>query len=288
MDGIQHRATIDWTDTTVARESLLREAGLFAASVSGDDQWTIVWAAGKTVVSSDASEIDGEISMLSALFEGLEGSSLVPSAGHIAFTSSAGAVYAGGSNPPFDESSPVHATSEYGQGKLIQEELIRAFSESTGVRASIARVASVYGPRQDLGKAQGLISHLCRAAIAERPAEIFVPLETRRHYVFADDVGRKVGQLLSADISDAPLVTIKNVYSGPALGIREVVQCVEAAHGRQIELSVRPGDGGRRYPPDVTLRSSSEPRFEHTDDVPLSLGVAITYAATRVLHEART
>ena len=85
--------------------------------------------------------------------------------------------------------------SAYGESKLEQERIVRAWSAATGVPAAIGRFSNLYGPGQDLTKPQGIISRLVRASLRGEPLLVFVPLDTVRDYLFAADAARRVGAL---------------------------------------------------------------------------------------------
>jgi UDP-glucose 4-epimerase len=122
--------------------------------------------------------------------------SLAP-AGTLFFASSAGGVYAAsGTPPPFDEYSSVCAVGPYGREKLIQEERFTWLADSCGVDLLIGRFSNLYGPGQDLGKPQGLVAHVGRAALRREPVSIYVPLDTIRDYLFAADAGRMVAKAI--------------------------------------------------------------------------------------------
>ena len=51
----------------------------------------------------------------------------------------------------------------------------------------IGRIANLYGPGQNLAKAQGLVSQLCAAQLERARSSIWVSLDTLRDYLFAPD-----------------------------------------------------------------------------------------------------
>ena len=126
---------------------------------------------------------------LAALGETLDALAAAPrgSDGAFFFASSAGGVYAGVGAPPYDESSPVRPLGAYGQAKLDAEALVTAWSHRTGTPSLIGRIANLYGPGQNLAKAQGLISQICRSHLTGQPVSIYVSLDTLRDYFFAPD-----------------------------------------------------------------------------------------------------
>ena len=80
--------------------------------------------------------------------------------------------------------------SDYGRAKLRQEQTLATWSrQRPDVSTIVVRVSNLYGPGQRLDKPQGLISHMARSVIYGRPIHIFVPLDTVRDYLFAEDAG---------------------------------------------------------------------------------------------------
>ena len=173
---------IPWTDIDAASDALERTLADFAQHTSGD--WCIAWAAGYATTSSSQREADRERELFERFTRML--TKRTPSGrGVFLLTSSAGGVYAGSTNPPFTSASAPHPLGIYGRLKLAQEHLANAMNASFPVVT--VRLSNLYGPGQDLGKLQGVISRVALAAITREPITMFVPLDTMRDYVFTDD-----------------------------------------------------------------------------------------------------
>jgi UDP-glucose 4-epimerase len=56
----------------------------------------------------------------------------------------------------------------------------------------VGRLSNLYGRGQNVAKPQGLIAHVGRAGLQREPVSIFVPLDTIRDYLFAEDAGKMV------------------------------------------------------------------------------------------------
>src|SRR5262249_46351376 len=54
------------------------------------------------------------------------------------------------------------------------------------------RLSNLYGPGQHLDKPQGLISYMSRCLIFGVPVRIYVPLDTTRDYLFAEDAAMSI------------------------------------------------------------------------------------------------
>ncbi|WP_157155319.1 NAD-dependent epimerase/dehydratase family protein [Diaminobutyricimonas sp. LJ205] len=201
-------------------------AALFDEAAATGCRWTILWVAGAGVVASSAEKLDAEFAQFRDIFDAIGEESQAAGAasnGTVFFASSAGGVYGGSPNPPHTELTPPVAISPYGQVKLRMEEAVAQFSGQYGVSVLTGRIANLYGPGQQLGKVQGLISHLALAQFSPRPASIFVPLETVRDYIFVDDCAELIcdamDKLASVTQSDGRTEVTKILGSGVGVTI---------------------------------------------------------------------
>ena len=186
-------ASIPWGDEGEAIRAFDAAADEFATRAAGRP-WEVAWCAGTGVPATPPEVLDAETRVLGGALDALArrvGATLGPE-GAFFLASSAGAVYAGSPRPPYDELSPVVPLGYYGTTKLAQEELVRRFSEATGVGSLIGRISNLYGPGQNLEKPQGLISQLCRAHLTGQPISIYVSMDTIRDYLFVNDCAAKV------------------------------------------------------------------------------------------------
>ena len=87
--------------------------------------------------------------------------------GGLFVASSAGGVYAGSSDPPFTERSVPRPISPYGRQSWNTSVSATLWGEAHGIPVLIGRIANLYGPGQDMSKAQGLVSQLALTASAE-------------------------------------------------------------------------------------------------------------------------
>jgi len=185
-----------WNDARQFASELESAVTLFVAAIrERANGWGVFWCAGKGVMTSDRSILDAEWSGWIRLLE-LLGRALAmqdrPPLGAIFLASSAGGVYSN-NHHVLTEASPAIANTAYGAHKLRMEKaLLRWVVDFSNVSVLIGRISSLYGPGQDLEKAQGIISHLSRCAIYRHPVNIYVPLDTRRDYLFAEDCADQI------------------------------------------------------------------------------------------------
>jgi UDP-glucose 4-epimerase len=162
------------------------------------NRFVIVWAAGKGTVGTPESALNEETRSWEAFLSAVS-SELLPHhpTGTIFFSSSAGAIYAGAGGSLITEDTPPHPLSAYGRTKLEQEKIFLAWTEQhSSVAAIIGRISNLYGERQNLTKAQGIISHISERILRRAPIHIYVPLDTIRDYVYAGDCARAIMEFL--------------------------------------------------------------------------------------------
>lgn len=173
----------------------------FAQAVGPADSWELYWAAGVGTLASPADELVPETVALGALLGMLEQqAALCRTPGAIGFASSAGALYAGAPDDVIHEDTPVAPTTPYAHAKLEQEALVRAFTaRQPGIRSLAARISTLYGVGQSLGKKQGLLTHIARSVVRNRPIQIYVPFDTIRDYITADDAAARIVRAMRRD-----------------------------------------------------------------------------------------
>jgi UDP-glucose 4-epimerase len=144
--------------------------------------------------------------------------------GSFVFASSAGALYGGSPAACYSESSPVSSTTPYAAHKLRQEQLVHAFvADRPGTSGLILRYSTLYGPGQARNKPQGLITQLARRTIANEPSNIFVPLDTIRDYLHADDAAERTLATLRDVRQRHGRATIKIIASERATSIASLI-----------------------------------------------------------------
>jgi len=257
---------------------------------AGDRPWSVAWCAGAGVTDSSGQALRLE---LAALGETLDALAAGPrgSDGAFFFASSAGGVYAGVGAPPYDESSPVRPLGAYGQAKLDGEALVTAWSHRTGTPSLIGRIANLYGPGQNLAKAQGLISQICRSHLTGQPVSIYVSLDTLRDYFFAPDCADLIvaglARLRQEQSATQPgtvtgtvtgLVTTKILASQRAITIGAVIGEMRRIFKRSPRIVLGASPVSALQARDLSLRSRVWPDLDRRTLTPFPVGVAITAA----------
>jgi UDP-glucose 4-epimerase len=248
---------LSWTDFQRLPEELKSAVDAFAVAVRSQRcGWAVLWCAGKGSVNSPSTALEPEWRAWTQLLALLGHSLIQPygeTPGCVFLASSAGGVYGGSRARELTEESEALPASAYGVHKLRMEETLRNWaSTSANVSVLIGRIATLYGPGQDLQKAQGIISHLSRCLIHRRPVGIYVPLDTRRDYLFADDCAEQIATSLARLLGQRTQTVLKLFASerltsiGQILGIyfriakhRSLVMSRQAAVRQPMTLKFR-------------------------------------------------
>ncbi|MGI8828607.1 MAG: GDP-mannose 4,6-dehydratase [Candidatus Limnocylindria bacterium] len=162
---------------------------------------------------------------------------------------SSSSIYGNDDRRPFTETQARgRPESPYGATKVAGEALVHAHHAVTGLSVGIARLFTVYGPRQRPDLA---IHKFARSIIEGQPIELFDAGRGIRDYTYVEDVVDALVRLSSAE--DPRLLV--NVGSHRPVVTSEVVDELERALGRRAErqlLPAQPGDVDATYA-DVSL-----------------------------------
>jgi UDP-glucose 4-epimerase len=246
---------IPWADPQAAQEVLTEQTGRFLQA-SDDGAWAILWAAGASVVASGERGVDAELAMLTALVEAVAGAS-PRGRGAVFLASSAGGLYAGSRQPPFDDRTDPQPISPYGELKWAQEQ--RAVAALGGrVPLVIGRLANLYGPRADAGKAQGLVSQLCLATARRQPLNLYVSMDTVRDYLYVDDSADMAWHLIDRAVQEQPAEPVIAVLaSGQPTTVAHVIATVQNVAHRRVPLALGTHPSARHQVVDLRLVPSA-------------------------------
>lgn len=245
---------VRWTNSDAALATL--EADLLRfGGWAADSDWCIVWAAGASVVASTPAQTEAEGLVLRGFLEALR-RHVPPGRGAFFYTSSAGGVYAGSWPAPFDESTVPITLSPYGEGKLRSERAVVSALVGT-VPVVLGRFSNVYGPGQNLAKAQGLVTKLCLSAATRRPINVFVPMETVRDYIFVDDAARSANEAIReaiASVEEMPMVRV--FASGRPVTIGTLLKTAQQATRHRVAIVRGSSPSSKHQVLDLRMRST--------------------------------
>jgi UDP-glucose 4-epimerase len=271
---------IEWSSSDSGRAALRQHAELFLREV-GDTQWSVLWCAGAGVMGTSSSALERELNALRGTLDVLATAARGHN-GSFFFASSAGGVYAGVDEPPYDESSRVRPLTDYGKAKLEAESLINSWSAQTRTPSLIGRIANLYGPGQNLNKSQGLISQICRSHLTGQPLSIYVPLDTLRDYLYAPDCARLIvagmNRLRQERWLTSERCQTKILASQRAITIGAVLGETRRIFKRSSRIVTAQSTASTFQVRNLNLRSRVWPEIDRLSLTPFPVGVANTAA----------
>lgn len=272
-----------WNDASKLTEQLTQAVNEFSFAVSTADNWYIYWAAGVGTMSSSTDELATETITLAAVLTLLEGkNSLMTTTGSIAFASSAGAIYAGSKDRVINENSKAVPTTEYAKEKLKQEELLGNFSiRNDQVTVLLARISTLYGEGQANGKRQGLLAHIARCLLRQQAIHIYVPLDTIRDYITANDAAIAMIECLNR-LQGKTGVYIKIIASETPTTIAEIISVFKRITRRNPRVVSSVSCLTGLYTRRVQFKSVTIPLNEKMLKTSLAVGISQVMAAERL------
>jgi UDP-glucose 4-epimerase len=269
-----------WAEPTLLAEELNHAVATFAAAVrQQSDAWALLWCAGIGVMSSSAAVLEPEWRAWTQLLDLLGRHLAGPSGdvrGSVFLASSAGGVYGGSVGDLLTEHTPPRPVSDYGANKLRMEKALRSWADSyPNVSSLIGRISSLYGPGQDLRKTQGIISHLSRCLIYRHPVNIYVSLDTRRDYLFADDCAHQVAASLGRLMTERPRAILKVFASQESTSLARIVGVFFRMAKHHPLIVSRQPRGAR--PTSLKLRSDVWRNLEGLRKTDLATGIHLVH-----------
>ncbi len=257
-------------------------ASALASRASSGARWELYWAAGIATMGSSEEGLAPETRALTHLLRLLAGErSSRDAPGAVALASSAGAIYAGSNAALVSEETPPAPNTAYARAKLEQEELVTSFALQGGrTTALLARLSTLYGPGQARGKPQGLIAHIARSVVRNLPVQIYVPLDTVRDYIAADDAAAAMIAALRAR-SEHPGARTRIIASERPTTIAEIVGIFRRVARRAPRIVTSASRLSALYPRRMQFRSVADPATARPPQVGLLVGIGAVMAAER-------
>ena len=268
---------VPWSDPEGTVEAIRSDAQALRLAITSAreyaPQWGIVWAAGHATTASPETATDQELRTFQMTLHAIsEELSAVPN-GTFALASSAGGVYAGSQHPPFSSNSIPTPLGAYGRLKIAQEQAARDWL-SGSIRVLIARIANVYGPGQDLGKLQGLISRLALTSVTKEPLTMFVPLDTMRDYITAHDAAQRLLHWLAVEHSQ---LSIRVIASGQATSLGYLINVMKDIMRVATPIAYGMHESATYQSADLRLLPDSDGVIRALPLTPLPAGVKAVY-----------
>ncbi len=262
-----------WGDPeALARAFDLEAAECLARARRNGGALFVAWTAGVGVIGSPAEVLASDERALGQLLAALDRAGAIDEA-QFFHAGSAGGAWGGSLDRPVTERSPVAPLNDYGRTRLRMEDAVRAWVEGRrGWRALLGRISTLFGPGQDLQKAQGLLSHVSRSVIFDRPVNIYVPLDTLRDFLFAPDCAAAIAEsarLLLAQPRDGERCTMKLFADEQSVSLLQVAHAVGKVGKRRVKLTTARTQPLGAQAPALVFRSLvlPEARVRRTDFV---------------------
>ncbi|MBL7649411.1 MAG: GDP-mannose 4,6-dehydratase [Candidatus Hydrogenedentes bacterium] len=156
---------------------------------------------------------------------------------HLVFASSS-SVYGGSKEVPFRETDPVMTpVSPYAATKRMNELQAHVYHHIYGVRTTMLRFFTVYGPRQRPDMA---IHKFTKMILAGEPIPMFGDGSTYRDYTYIDDIIDGVVRCV-----DTPFdYEIFNLGESHTTSLRELITLIERHTGREAIIDEQPMQAG--------------------------------------------
>jgi len=156
---------------------------------------------------------------------------------YLVFASSS-SVYGGSDRVPFRENDPVaRPISPYAATKRMNELQAHVYSHLYGLRVTMLRFFTVYGPRQRPDMA---IHKFARAILEGRPLPMFGDGSSRRDYTYIDDI---ISGVLAA-IDHPRQYDILNLGESRTVSLAELISLLESVLGRRAVIDRQPPQPG--------------------------------------------
>ena len=176
--------------------------------------------------------------------------------------SSTAAVYGTPATVPVQETDPLHCESVYAETKLMIENTLRWYAQTTPMRHACLRYFNAAGASDDatLGEdwrfSQNLIPHVMKAVLGHSPAlQVFgndfpTPDGTGvRDYIHVEDLAR--AHVAALDYLSAGNESITcNVGTGHGTSVLEIIAATQRISGKKVPHEIvarRPGDPSQCY-----------------------------------------
>jgi len=273
---------LSWTSNAELARQFATAVQAFGSRAAAAGPWEIYWAAGVSTINSSETSLEAETQSLSSLLRMVESTPLLMATpGALAFSSSAGTIYAGSADDIITENTLPAPTTAYARAKLKQEEMVRSFVHANdNMSALLARLSTLYGPGQSLGKPQGLLTNIARLTLKNLPVQIYVPFDTIRDYITSDDAAAVMVAGLRA-VAENPRVHTKIIASEQPATIAEIIATFRKVARRNPRVITSVNKLSGIYPRRVRFQSAAVPVNASLPRTTLLIGIAEVMAAER-------
>jgi UDP-glucose 4-epimerase len=143
-------------------------------------------------------------------------------------------------NERLSESSPIRPVSLYGSSKLYCEDMVKAFSETSGVSYINLRVGHVYGPGEE--KYKKVLPLAIKNILTGKPVELWGDGSDLRSFIFINDVVESIMNALTLSKNNIDI----NITSGNEVSILELLQILKSVSSKSMTIMNRDSSHTKR------------------------------------------
>lgn len=150
------------------------------------------------------------------------------------FASTGGAIYGDQPGVVLDENAIPQPVSPYAIGKLAIEGYLRYFERKYALASVVFRISNPYGPRQHVGKMQGVIPIFLNNIRHGLPVTQFGDGSMVRDYLYVQDAIQMMADAVEAGATQG----LYNIGSGVGTSVSDVLDAVRKVTGVDPEIAV--------------------------------------------------
>ncbi len=272
-----------WDSESKLKAQLKLMVAEFSIFIKTESDWQIYWAAGVGFMGSDKSELQTETLALTILLSLIElQHPLISANGCFAFASSAGAIYAGTTDYIVNEDTSISPTTAYAEEKIKQEELISIFAKkNSNVSVLLARISTLYGTVSRSSKRKGLLTEMARRIVRNQPIQIYVPFDTIRDYITADDAAKIMVSAANAVLQQLGIF-VKIIASSQPVTIAEIISVFKQVSHRPPKIVTSASKLSNAYKHQIQFSSIVMPSINCHCQTSILVGIFRVMAAERL------
>jgi UDP-glucose 4-epimerase len=161
----------------------------------------------------------------------------------LVFTSNSG-IYGEPQYLPIDEKHPIDCKTPYDVDKYAAELQIRAFARQYGLRSTICRLATVYGPRQRVNEKLGwrpAVATFVEYLLAGKSPVVFGDGEQTRDLIYVKDVADGLVKAFESKEADGEIF---NLSTGVETSVNSLLNQIMTTTGKKVVPSRGPPSVG--------------------------------------------
>lgn len=198
----------------------------------------VIWLVHASIPSTQDESVADDFSInISSVIRFLEGMKHSKRLKKFIYLSSGGTVYGNvSSHTPINEQHRLNPISEYGLSKIIIENYISYLTKNNSFESVILRPSNVYGPYQNLVKAQGVIGFAFKAVLNNLVLDLYDGGRVIRDFVYVEDLARAIESFL-CDETESGKTKIYNIGTGVGFSVKQIIEKIEKISGKKLIIN---------------------------------------------------